>query len=478
MPEDVNPELPIIVVDLDGTLVASDMLHESFWTAMAQHPLSTLRQLWGTGGRAGLKRRLASIAEIDVSRLPYNPQVIAYVTQWRDRGARIVLATATDLTLAQRISEHLELFDEVHASDGAVNLKGPQKAKRLCDAYGMGNFIYVGDSSADLPVWQEAGQIVTVNAPRGLRAQADALGPATEHLGLAGVNWRGWLRALRPHQWLKNVLIFVPMLAGHAMSIGNIVESLAAFVAFSLAASSVYLVNDLLDLGADRAHPRKKNRPLAAGTIPIGPAGIAAPALLISGLLIALWLGMPFFGVIIAYYLLTTAYSLHLKRRTVADIWVLAMLYSMRILAGAAATGITPSVWLMAFSIFFFFALAAVKRQAELVDTISRDGAAMRRRGYHREDVLLIAMMAIASGYISVLVMALYVRTPHIEELYSFPQALLGICLMLLYWISRIVMVTHRGQMHDDPMVFALSDRVSLLCLLAMLGFAVAGFVL
>ncbi|MEO1550706.1 MAG: UbiA family prenyltransferase [Pseudomonadota bacterium] len=474
----IPPELPasgcVLAVDLDGTLLNSDMLFESFWSVFGRAPGAGLAALIrpGLGDRAGLKAAFAKLMRFDPAELPYNDEVLAYITAWREAGGRVALVTASDQSLAARIASHLGLFDAVHGSSETRNLKGAAKAALLEAEYGSenggGGFVYMGDATPDLEVWAKARQIVTVNAGAGLRRAAEALGPPVVHLGQAGPDPWAVLKALRPHQWLKNMLIFVPVVAGHAWSWGTIGQLLLAFLAFSLTASSVYLMNDLMDLSADRQHPRKRSRPIAAGTMPIALASAGAPVLLLVAFCLALPLGSQFLAVLGIYLLLTTGYSVYLKRRTIVDIWVLAMLYSLRILAGAAATGLVPSVWLLAFSIFFFFALAAVKRQAELVDMTLRERRAMPRRGYHADDLLLISMMGIAAGYVSVLVMALYVRSPDVAELYATPQLLLGICLILLYWISRIVMVTHRGQMHDDPLVFALRDRVSLACLALM----------
>ena len=465
----------VLVVDLDGTLIASDLLFEALWAAVSQARFGLLARGAGLLRQpAALKRLLGGNLDFPVEFLPYNAEVIAYATRWKEAGGRVVLATASDEVLARKVADHLGIFDAVHASDGAKNLKGAAKAALLVEKYGAGNFVYMGDAEADLPVWSEAGGRVTVNAGAGLRARVDGLGAGAEHLRLRPGRPGPWLRALRPHQWLKNMLVFIPMLASHNLSVSVLMQSLGAFIVFSLAASSVYVINDLVDLAADRAHPRKRLRPLAAGEIPIGRASLLAGVLFGAGLLLALIFEPLLAGVLVIYYLMTLAYSLYLKQRTIVDIWVLSVLYTLRILGGAAATGIVPSVWLMAFSIFFFFSLAAVKRQAELVDLVQRDGSSVQRRGYHRDDLLLIAMMAIAAGYVSVLVMALYIRTPFIDELYSFPPALFGICLILLYWISRIVMVTHRGHMHDDPLLFALHDRVSRFCLGAMVVVALA----
>ncbi|TCM78977.1 UbiA family prenyltransferase [Rhodovulum steppense] len=467
---------PLLAVDLDGTLLRSDMLFESFWSACGRRwwqPFATLRAL--ARGRAGLKRYLAEHACIDVATLPYDATVIEYIRRFQDVGGRTVLVTAADELLARRIADHLGIFDEVHGSDGVINLKADRKAAFLNDRYGVGRYAYMGDSRADLAVWAQAGHAVTVNAPSSLRDAVAAMKPAAEHLSSMPTVPSDYLRAIRPHQWLKNILVFMPMLAAHVVEIGAFAASLMAFMAFSLIASSVYVLNDLLDLAADRAHPRKRERPFASGRIPIAHGTWLAGGLFLAGAVVSLALGPAFFLVMAGYYLLTTAYSLALKRRVVIDICVLAGLYTLRIIAGGVATGLTLSVWILAFSIFFFFALAAVKRQAELVDSGRRGKLAASGRGYAVEDLPVISMMAIGAGYVSVLVMALYVNAPSTQELYTRPEALWGICCVLLYWISRTVLLAHRGQMHDDPVVYAAKDRISLLCFLLILGFGSVG---
>ncbi|MGA0925440.1 MAG: UbiA family prenyltransferase, partial [Lutimaribacter sp.] len=354
---------------------------------------------------------------------------------------RVALVTAANQAWAEQIAAHVQLFDEVHGSDAVTNLKGQAKAAFLCQRFGEGRFAYMGDAVADLPVWAVAGQVVTVNAPARLRTRAEGLGKPTVHLrAAAGGGWP-YFSALRPHQWLKNVLVFLPMLASHQLGLATVVHSFWAFVAFSLVASSVYVLNDLLDLGADRAHPRKRLRPFAAGAVPLAQGAAMAVGLAFAGAAVAAYLGPAFALVLGIYYVLTTAYSLALKRQIVLDICVLAGLYTMRLIAGAVASGIDLSVWLLAFCTFFFFALAAVKRQAELVDM------AARGRGYHVQDLPIISMVGLAAGYISVLVMALYVNAPAVQELYANPYALWGICAVLLYWLTRIVLLTHRGAM-------------------------------
>lgn len=454
------------------------MLFESFWSSFGRDwrsPFLCVAAL--SRGKAALKRHLAGTAEVDVALLPYDAEVIAYVTAWREAGGRTALVTASDDGIAQAIGAHLGLFDEVHGSDGAENLKAERKARFLVDRYGAGNFSYMGDSTADLPVWAETKRAITVNAGEALRKEAETVARETEHLATHSPELRSYLKSIRPHQWLKNALVFLPMLAAHQITGANIALSLLAFIAFSLVASSVYVLNDLLDLDADRAHPRKCKRPFAAGAIPIAAGTWMAGGLLLAGAVIALILGPLFFGVMVGYYILTTAYSLALKRQIVVDICVLAGLYTVRIVAGGAATGLTLSVWLLAFAIFFFLSLAAVKRQAELVDNVKQGKLTASGRGYHVDDLPIITMIAISSGYVAVLVMALYVNSPAVVAMYSVPEALWGVCAVLLYWITRTAMLAHRGEMHDDPVVYAAKDRLSQVCFLVILAFVVAGAV-
>lgn len=469
----------VLVVDLDGTLVRSDMLHESFWSAFGRNWRSPFQALAALiGGRAALKRMLAEESRIDVATLPYDEAVLGHIRDWRASGGRTALVTAADQALADRISAHLGLFDETHGSNGQTNLKGAAKAAFLTQHFGAGRFAYMGDHAADLAVWAEAGAIITVNAKPDVAHRAEALGKPIEHIVTAEPVLRPFLKALRPHQWLKNVLIFVPVLAAHRLDAPTLLQGLMAFAAFSMVASGVYLLNDLLDLGPDRAHPRKRRRPFASGALPVALGTFLAPGFLMGGLVLSIPLGWPFVTMMACYFILTTAYSLHLKRQIVIDICVLAGLYTLRIVAGGVATGIEISVWLFAFAIFFFFALAAVKRQAELVDLADRGKLDIVGRGYHVNDLPIISMIALGSGFVSVLVLALYLNTPDVRELYGLPSTLWGVFVIQLYWITRIVLITHRGQMHDDPVIYAVKDKVSRICLLAAAGFIIGGAVL
>ena len=470
------PVREVLVVDLDGTLIRSDLLFEAFWSAFAKNWASPIiAAVSMVGGRADLKRRLADLSDVHVASLPYNDEVVSYVRRWRAQGGLTVLATACDQSLANKIAAHLGIFDEVYGSDSKTNLKGACKAAFLQDRFGDRGFAYIGDAKADIPVWKAATKAITVNLSTSLKARVDALFGDVLHLTPHVTSAKAYLKALRPHQWLKNLLIFVPVLAAHELTAETIARSLLAFVAFSLVASSVYILNDLLDLSADRAHPRKRYRPLASGEVPLAHGTWLVPLLFFAGFALAIPLGGRFILVILAYYAITTAYSLYLKRCSVIDICVLAGLYTIRVVAGGVATGIPPSVWLLAFCIFLFFALAAIKREAELIDCMASGKAMARGRRYHVDDFTVVANMAAAAGYVSVLVLALYINSPAVLALYTQPFALWGICLVLLYWISRIIIVTHRGEMHDDPVVYAVKDRSSAICLLLVVAFVVAG---
>jgi len=470
---------PALIVDLDGTLLQSDILFETFWSALGKSwksPLRAVRSL--LAGKAALKRQLAEDGQITVSTLPYDPVVIAYVEKWRADGGTTALVTASDEQIAKRIGEHLGIFDEVFGSDGAYNLKGANKAAFLKARYAVTGFAYMGDAKADLPVWAEAKRAITVNIPAKLKSRVGTLSVDTEHLTTRPASIKPYLKALRPHQWLKNFLVFLPMLAAHQFGAATLWQSFLAFAAFSMIASAGYVFNDLLDLASDRAHPRKCQRPFASGALPIAHGTWLGAGLLAVGFAIAGGLSSYLFLTLLAYFAVTMAYSLDIKRRMVVDICTLAGLYTMRLVAGGVATGLPLSVWLMAFSIFFFLSLAAVKRQAELIDTAKRGKLSASGRGYMVDDLPIISQVAISSGFVSVLVMALYVNSPAVTTLYSFPEAMWGICLILLYWITRIVMMTHRGWMHDDPVVFAAKDRVSQICGVAILICALGGALL
>jgi len=466
----------ILIVDLDGTLIRTDLLHETFWSAFARDwrtPFKALRALFS--GKAKLKAFLNRASEVDITRLPYNDTVIAYIKEFRANGGRTVLATASNQAIAQEIATHLNLFDEVYGSGPSHNLKGENKALFLSSRFGEKSYLYIGDSRADLHVWAQAEKAITINAGRSLRQSVQLINPNHEHIGSSNGALSTYLKAVRPHQWLKNILVFLPAFAAHQLESSVLLESLIAFLAFSFIASSVYVTNDLLDLNADRAHPRKCNRPFACGAIPIHHGGLLALCLFLIGIITALLLEPVFLFSLLVYYLLTSTYSLILKRRTIVDICTLAGLYTMRIIGGGLATNIELSFWLLAFSIFIFLSLACIKRQAELVDLKERGFLQATGRGYHVDDLPLITMIAISAGFMAVLVMMLYVNSASVIALYPTPSALWGVCCILLYWLARMAFITHRGEMHDDPIIFSIKDKVSQICFALIATLVVIG---
>lgn len=459
--------LPPLVVDLDGTLLQSDLLLESGLAFLRTRPQHLLLPLgWLLAGKARLKGKLAAAVELDVATLPYDTRVLELIRKEKARGREIVLATASHRAFAEQVAAHLQLFDRVLATDGGRNLSAQAKREALIDLFGEGGFDYIGNDRADLPVWAAAGNAYVVNPGPGVEARARQQGNVTDVMPGPGGAWRHWLRSLRLHQWLKNMLVFVPLLASHRLLEPSLLgHGMIAFLLFGLCASSVYVLNDLLDLPNDRLHPRKRLRPFASGNLSLQAGLLTFPLLLVvafGGAL--LLLPLPFAVALGAYYVITLAYSLALKRIMMLDVITLAILYTVRIVAGANAFPVHLTFWMLAFSMFMFLSLAMVKRYAELREERSNGKSVQTSgRGYFPDDLEMIASLGAASGYIAVMVLALYIQDPSTVALYHHPQVIWLACPVLLFWISRTWLVTHRGEMHDDPVVFAIKDRISLL---------------
>jgi 4-hydroxybenzoate polyprenyltransferase len=436
---------PPLYVDLDGTLTSTDVLWEGMMAGMRTRPGAVVAALGHLRrGRAAFKAAIAAIQPLDPSLLPYREEVLERIRGARAHNRRVVLATGADRSAAAAVAAHLGLFDAVLSSDGHVNLTGPAKLAAV-RADARGPFDYIGDSAAD----------------RGLLA-------AAENGMLVGSSWRQRARAtwklLRPHHWAKNLLVFVPPLMAHEIRDPAILRaSVLAFIAFSLAASGVYVINDLLDLAADRAHPIKRRRPLAAGTLPLAWAVALGPALLLAGMLLG-WatLPLPFTLLLVGYVMVTQAYSIRLKRVSIVDVLTLSALYGTRVFAGALATRVPLSAWLLGFSGFLFLSLAFVKRYAELGMWKALGKTSSGGRDYSQDDAGLVQSFGTASGYLAVLVLALYVSSEGVRQLYQRPAVLWLLSPLVLFWITRIWLLAHRARLGgDDPLVFALRDRVS-----------------
>ncbi len=455
-----------LVVDLDGTLLRTDILLESAIHYFKHHGMHILiLPFWLIKGKANLKTQLAERVTLDVTSLPYNESVLAYLEQ--EKSSRpLVLATASHRIYAKQIASHLKLFDQVLATDQHCNLSSERKRERLVALFGERGFDYMGNSYADLDVWHAAEEAILVDPDPGLEKHARKQGNVAGVINSRNPLLKTWLRALRPHQWLKNLLLFIPLLASHEFfNLGLLLNSMLAFVLFSMSASSGYLFNDLLDLDSDRHHPRKKNRPLASGKLSLSAGIISAPLLFLAALGISVWSLPVLFTVILAlYFLLTLFYSQWLKQIMSIDTIVLATLYTLRILGGAFACHLIPSFWILAFSVFLFLSLAMVKRYAELFDNRSKGiSEKTRGRGYFPADLDIISNLGSASGYLSVMVLALYIQDDKTIRLYQTPEILWLACPVLLFWISRVWILAHRGEMHDDPVLFAVKDKISLL---------------
>jgi len=453
-----------LVVDLDGTLIHSDMLHESTLRVFRDSPFEILRiPFLLLKGKAFLKQHLASQVEFDPQTLPYNEDLLVWLKQQRIAGRQLILCTASDRRIADLVADHLGIFDEVIASDGLLNIAGENKAAALVERFEHHGYDYAGNSFKDLPVWSRARKAIVVNGSEALIQKAQNISTVERVFPQQSIKFSSILKTLRTHQWLKNILLFVSLLAAHDICNWQAwITLLLAFVSFSLCASSVYITNDLLDLESDRQHPRKRSRPFASGLIPVWIGVLSAPLLLGFSLGIASVVGKQFFFWLLLYFALTCVYSCKLKRLLLIDCLTLASLYTFRIIAGAAAVGHALSFWLLALSVFLFLSLAFVKRYAELEIQLLSGKEKVHGRGYHTDDAPLIQSMGIVAGYSAALVLALYLNSDAVLKLYATPQLIWLAVPVMLFWISWMWMQAHRGKMHDDPLVFAVKDRVSL----------------
>lgn len=468
-----------VCVDLDGTLVKSDTLVDSVLVLARQHPLQLLRVPgWIAQGKAAFKRHVTSAVELDVEHLPYNRPLLEWLRRQHGAGSRLYLATASDGVLAERVANYVGIFDGVLASDGKTNLSGETKLAAFRDRFGD-DFCYIGNAAPDAVLLASCRTPMVANPLSTLRSAMRKTGTVpVECFEDRTPTPTSWLRAIRLHQWAKNTLIFVPLLLAHAWKLGAIAAALIAFLSFCMCASATYIVNDLLDIEADRRHPSKRRRPFAAGDLS-AIAGLGAVVVLLaasfslaaalSHLVADLPGGMlvqpPYrFLLWLAVYTITTlSYSLYLKRQLLLDVFVLSGLYTLRILAGSAATAIDVTAWLAGFSVFFFLSLAFVKRFSELEGLRERGREISNGRGYLIGDLEQLRALGTGAAFAAVVVMTLYINDPKNKVLYHHTGRLWLVVPVLLLWLSQVWMLASRGEMHDDPVVYALTDRRSLL---------------
>ena len=469
-------EVPL-VVDLDGTLIRTDLLLESALLLIRTNPLYVfVLPFWLlSGGKAYLKKEIARRVDLDVSVLPYDRDVLAHITKEKDTRP-LVLATASNIKYARAIQEELQIFDTVLASDD-TNLAGDRKAGKLVDEYGENGFDYIGNSPSDLPVWEKSRSMLAVDLTSSLRRKAEKPDKSFSKIfSRKSISLKPFIKSLRIHQWAKNLLVFIPTLASpDTLTWHSVFLACVVFISFCLCASSVYLLNDMLDLEHDRHHHRKRKRPFAAGKLSLWTGLITAPLLLAAAFTIAFSLSLSFVAVLLIYYALTCTYSFSLKEIVLLDIFALSVLYTLRILAGTTVVANPPSFWLFIFSVCIFLSLALVKRYSELGKIMADNpDELLRGRGYKPSDMNVLMAMGVASGFSSCLVLALYIATDSVQVRYSNPDFLWGSCFCLLFWISRIWFLTNRRVVVEDPIMFALRDWKGFITIIAALAFGVA----
>ena len=468
---------PVLCVDLDGTLIKTDLLLESILLLLRQRPWAIfLIGWWSLRGRSFLKRKIATAAPIAVEKLPYRQEILDFLRSEHESGRQILLVTAADQTMAEAIANHIGHFDGVYGSDGVVNLKGSAKAGFLAGMLGRGHFDYVGDSPTDLPVWSAARLAYVVGSPQ-MAKRVSRRTTVERVFEVSQPSLRTWLRSIRLLHWTKNLLVLLPALLAHTSSWSAWRDSVLGFVLFGGCASGLYILNDLLDLHSDRQHPAKSKRPFAAGEFPLWVGVVESVLLVGCSLMISAFVDLRFAGILLGYAILTIAYSWKLKRAPLLDVFVLSSFYTIRIWAGSLVSGIPVSDWLMAFSLFFFLSLAMAKRHSELERAGKLVAEGNSGRGYVLKDRELLAMFGIASSFAAVVILCLYARSPVVSSLYGSSTELLWLCPLVLYWLTRIWLLAGRGELDHDPVLFAVRDRTSwVLAALSVVILTIGGF--
>lgn len=464
-----------LIVDLDGTLVQTDTLFESLMLLFRQAPWRLFGALSSLlYGRRAFKEYVSQFVSLAPDALPYNDDVLNYLRSQRAAGRQLVLATAAHHSIASRVSAYLGLFDHVLATQDGANLKGNAKLAEIRRLVGS-EFVYAGDSSADLPIWSQASAAILVGVSPAVAREVERTCRIEKVFARPALTMLVWVKAIRAHQWLKNALIFVPLLTAFSfVDVSKLVSVMAAFIAFSLTASATYIWNDLVDLENDRRHPRKRKRPIASGVVSIPRAVLAACALMSIGLVVGYLISAQFLAILMAYIVLTTSYSLVLKRYVLIDVLMLAVLYTVRILAGAIALDVSISVWLLAFSLLTFYSLAILKRCAELMSLQQIQREATSGRDYRVADLAVLWPLGIGASLASIVVFCLFIQAAETQSRYLTPTLLWGVVLALLYWLSRLWIKTSRSEMHDDPLVYAIMDRGCRVTIAVMVVFTVA----
>jgi 4-hydroxybenzoate polyprenyltransferase/phosphoserine phosphatase len=461
-------KLPI-VVDLDGTLTPTDTLIESLIKLVKQSPINLMRlPLWLLKSRAGFKASLAAHVSFSAIHLPYCEPLLAYLREEKAKGRSIILATAAHKSIAEAVSTHLGLFDKVLATEAGHNLKGKAKLQAIEEKVGK-EFVYCGDSYSDLPIWEKAQAGILVGVSSHLAETVRRKVHIEREFPKEGAGLALWVQAFRVHQWLKNILLFVPVLTSFSfMKIAVLCTMTMAFLSFSFATSAIYILNDLSDLENDRAHPRKRLRPFASAKLPILHGVSVAGIALVLASIIALVVSKEFFLMLLLYLALSSAYTLLLKKYIIVDVLILSLFYILRILAGSTASGVVTSSWLLAFSFFIFMSLALVKRCAELVSLKQQGKNITEGRNYYITDLVVLWPMGIGAAMSAVVIFGLFISAPETKTHYATPDLLWLVAICLIYWLARIWVKTSRGEMDDDPVLYSIKDKNGLVIVFIM----------
>lgn len=456
---DAVTSLPL-AVDLDGTLSRANSIAEQLASVVRHRPWSAPSLLAALlRGRPAFKRLLQQLSPIERIDLPYHPSFVAYLKEQHALGREIILVTAADQSTATHVASLFPFLREGVGSGPDNNLSGRAKGAYLAQRYGEKGFVYAGNEVRDLRVWERAGGAIVVNPSMGLVRAAAKLTTIETFFEDRPPRLRTVLRQLRPHQWLKNILIFVPVFTAHRLGDqGALIHSLVAFAAFCAAASGAYVLNDLIDLPSDRAHPTKRARPFASGDLAIGLGALLFPALLLGAAILSWWLPVPARLLLTAYVVVTLLYTFLLKKLPLVDVVVLAGLYALRLVMGHLATGIAWSPWLTGFALFMFLSLALLKRFCELLE---REDGRAPGRGYHVGHRSTVGGVGIVAGCVAALIMVFYAGSAHVQTLYAEPSYLYALCPVFLAWILRMWNIGYRGNMHEDPVLFTLHDLAS-----------------
>ena len=457
--ESSTSNLPLYV-DLDGTLIKSDLMFESILILLKKNLFFLFAiPVWLLKGRPYLKVQLAKRVQVPIEQVPVNEEFHEFLQKEKDRGRKLVLISASNQTVVEQVSSHFDLFNECFGSNESTNLKANNKLARIQELNNGKSFSYAGNSSADLPIWKESAEVLLVNCSQSLEGKIKTTN--AKSFDSAPSQFNKLLETMRPHQWLKNLLVFVPLILSHQINqLDLLFLSIIAYVSFCLCASSVYLLNDMLDLKSDRQHTTKSKRAFAAGDLPLATGFFAGPLLFLMGVLFALLLPQSFLLVLMIYWLLTSLYSFCLKRLFLMDVITLAVLYTMRVIAGSAAISVQTTVWLITFSFFLFLGLALVKRVIELLNVIGEGKQRIEGRAYLYTHIWLLSRIGKASSATAIIVFILYITAPETIQLYSSPLILWLICPLLMYLLFRIWQFAHTQKLEEDPVLFALTDRI------------------